>query len=57
MLGHNDMITFYQNIFNMHQHHGYSIQEVENMVIYELEIFNAMIIQYIKDKELLEKNN
>jgi len=50
------MVNFYHNIFNMVQHHGYRIEEVENMVIYELDIYNTLLIQYIKDKELAEQS-
>jgi hypothetical protein len=38
-------------------HHKYSIEDVENMVIYELDLYSALIKKYIEDKEREEFRN
>jgi len=33
------------------QHHNYSLQELENMIPWEREIYVSLLIQYLKEKE------
>lgn len=51
MLGHNNLKNYYKLIFNMAQHHGYSITELENMVPFELELYSSMVIEYLEQKK------
>ncbi|MCX6783450.1 MAG: hypothetical protein NTZ20_05730 [Candidatus Levybacteria bacterium] len=37
-------------------HHKYSIQDIENMIIYELELYSSLIKQYKEEKEREEAN-
>lgn len=39
----------------MAQHHGYSISDIENLIVYEFDIYVAMLEQYLKDKQLEEQ--
>lgn len=55
MLSHNNLGNFYRNIFNMAQHHGYSISDIENLIVYEFDIYVAMLEQYLKEKQLEEQ--
>ena len=52
MLGHNNLSNYYTLIFNMAQHHGYSITELENMLPFELEIYSQMLINFIETQKL-----
>lgn len=36
----------------MAQHHGYRIPEIENLIIYEFDVYVTMLEQYLKQKEL-----
>tara|TARA_R100001591_G_scaffold26658_2_gene36860 strand:+ start:882 stop:1031 length:150 start_codon:yes stop_codon:yes gene_type:complete len=37
------------------QHHNYSLQELENMIPWEREVYVGLLIQYLKEKEEREK--
>lgn len=50
-MGHNNLKNYYKLIFNMAQHHGYSITELENMVPFELELYSSMVIEYLEQKK------
>lgn len=40
----------------MAQHHNYSIQEIENLIPFERDIYVEMLLQYLKEeKERREK--
>ena len=36
----------------MTQHHGYRISDIENMIVYEFDVYVTMLEQYLKQKEL-----
>ena len=38
-------------------HHKYSIKDVEDMIVYELELYSSLIKKYIDDKEREENKN
>lgn len=52
MLSHNNLGNYYKNVFNMAQHHGYRIPEIENLIVYEFDVYVTMLEQYLKQKEL-----
>jgi hypothetical protein len=52
MLSHNNLSNYYRNIFALTQHHGYKISDVENMIIYELDIFSTLIAQFVKEQQM-----
>ena len=37
------------------QHHKYSITELENMIPWEKDIYVALLVQYIEDENLKQK--
>ena len=37
------------------QHHKYSLEEIENMLPWEREIYVGLLMQYIKDEKEKEK--
>jgi len=51
LLGHNDLKNYYKLIFNMAQHHGYSISDIENMIPFELDLYSNMLIDYLDKKK------
>jgi len=56
MLSHTSLENHYHTIFGMIQHHKYSINELENLVPYELDIYFNFLIEYIKEQEEKNKN-
>ena len=51
LLAHNNLKNYYKLIFNMAQHHGYSITDLENLIPYELEIYSSMLIDHLERKK------
>ena len=35
----------------MAQHHGYSINDLENMIPFEIELYSSMLIDYLEQKK------
>lgn len=56
MLSHTSLENHYHTIFGMIQHHKYSIDELENLVPYELDIYFNFLVEYIKDQDEKNKN-
>lgn len=51
MLSHIDLITYYENIFSMAQHHKYSIREIEDLIPFERDIYVDLLLNWIKEKD------
>ncbi len=49
-LSHESLSDFYQSNFNMMQHHGYSLNELEDMMPWEREIYITLLRNYIKEE-------
>lgn len=56
MLNHTSLENHYHTIFGLVQHHKYSIDELENLLPYELDIYVAFLIEYIKKRDEAAKN-
>ncbi len=57
MLSHNSVSNYYFLIFNMAQHHNYSIEELENLMPYELEIYSGMLLDYLEKQKEANRAN
>jgi hypothetical protein len=56
MLAHISLSDYYRMIFIMSRHHEFSIDELENTIPYERDIYFAMVVEYVKRmKESQEK--
>jgi hypothetical protein len=44
-------MIYYQKIFGMAQHHKYQVDDLENMIPYEFDIYFDMLIEHIKKQE------
>ncbi len=53
-----DLGEYYQQIFSMANHHGYSIKELESMIPWERGIYVDLLIKHIEDenKKIEERN-
>jgi hypothetical protein len=47
VLSHTSLGDYYQIIFAMAQHHNWSLNEIENMLPYERELYFGMIVDFI----------
>jgi len=45
-----DLISYYQLVFNLKQQHNWSIDEIENMIPWEREIYVTLLKQYIEEE-------
>ena len=50
-MGHNNLKNYYKLIFNMAQHHGYNISDLENMIPFEMELYSSMLVDYLEKKK------
>ena len=50
-LSHASLAGYYKTIFSMAQHHKYSINEIENLIPFERDIYVEMLVDYIKQLE------
>tara|TARA_Y100001973_G_scaffold91753_1_gene140754 strand:- start:515 stop:688 length:174 start_codon:yes stop_codon:yes gene_type:complete len=56
MLAHISLSDYYRMIFIMSRHHEFSIDELEDTIPYERDIYFAMVVEYVKRmKESQEK--
>lgn len=54
-LCHDDLHNFYKMNFALMQYHKYSLEDLENMIPFEREIYTAMLIKFLEEeKERLE---
>tara|TARA_R100001509_G_C4755707_1_gene177938 strand:- start:299 stop:484 length:186 start_codon:yes stop_codon:yes gene_type:complete len=56
MLAHTSASNYYYLTFSMAQHHGYTLNDLENMMPFELEIYVSQLIQYIKTQQQEAEN-
>ena len=55
-LSHESVLNYYNTNFQLMQHHNYSLEELENMMPWEREIYMGLLINYIaKENEKLNK--
>jgi hypothetical protein len=43
--------NYYQTVFAFKQHHGYAIQEIEELPVFERDIYLDMINEYVAQRE------
>jgi hypothetical protein len=48
-------VNYYTTVFALAQHHKYSIDEIENLMPYERDIYVDMLITYLNEKKEAEK--
>lgn len=48
MLHHDTLANYYQVLFTMKQHHHWSIQEIENLLPWEKQIYQTMLQREIE---------
>ena len=50
------MEMYYKTNFGLMQHHKYSLEEIENMMPWEREVYISLLAQYVKEEnERIEK--
>ena len=45
-----DLVNYYTLVFNMKQQHSWSIEEIENMIPWEREIYVTLLRQFIEEE-------
>jgi len=56
-LCHNDLGAYYQVNFMLMQHHKYSLEELENLIPWEREVYIQMLTAHLKkERERVGKN-
>ena len=56
MLSHDSLENYYKTNFAMMQHHKYSLEEIENMLPWEREIYIGLLTKFLEEeKEKVKK--
>ena len=50
-LGSESLVNYYQTNFNLMQHHKYSLNEVENMMTWEREIYIILLLKHLEEEK------
>lgn len=50
LLCHDNLANFYKMNFAMMQYHKYSLDDIDNMIPFEREVYIGMLIQYIQEE-------
>jgi hypothetical protein len=56
-MAHVDLASYYKTNFALIQHHKYSLNELENMIPWEREIYIGLLHQYIEEENLKNSSN
>ena len=52
------MVGYYENNFALVQHHNWSLEEIENLMPWERDVYTTLLIQHLKEeKERLDQEN
>jgi hypothetical protein len=55
-LAHDSLYNYYKTNFALMQYHKYSLQDIENMIPFEREVYVTMLMQYLEEeKQRLQK--
>ena len=49
-MGHDSLINYYKTNFALMQHHKYSLDDLENMIPFERDIYIMLLSQHIEDE-------
>lgn len=55
-MNHNTLENYYRTIFAMSQHHKYTISDLENLVVFERDLYVEMLADYLKEVEERQRN-
>ena len=56
MLAHTSASNYYYVTFSLAQHHGYSLNDLENLLPSELELYVQLLVDYIKQQQQEAEN-
>jgi len=51
MLSHTNLTIYYNKMFGMVQHHKYTINDIENLMPFERDLYYDLLVEYIKKEE------
>ena len=51
-MAHEDLASYYKINFALMQHHKYSLTELENMILWERDIYLSLLQNYIEEENL-----
>ena len=59
ILSHDSLENYYKTNFAMMQHHKYSLEEIEDMMPWEREIYVGLLMKFIEEENerVKEQNN
>ena len=52
---HNNLIAYYEKVFALKQYHNWSLDEIEQMMPWELDVMTSFLNNYLELQELQRK--
>jgi hypothetical protein len=52
---HNNLLSYYENIFAFKQFHGWNIDEIESLLPWELDVVMSLITNLIEQRKLEQR--
>jgi hypothetical protein len=52
---HNNLIAYYEKLFAFKQYHNWSIQEIEDLIPWELDVMSSFLNNYLELQEMQRK--
>jgi hypothetical protein len=52
---HNNLIAYYEKLFAFKQYHNWSIQEIEDLIPWELDVMSTFLNNYLELQEMQRK--
>ena len=43
-----DMVAYYETNFAMVNHHGWSLEEIENLMPWERDVYSTLLVNYLR---------
>ena len=56
-LSHEGLVNYYNTNFQMMQHHKYSLNELEDMMPWEREIYIKLLLNHLEEEDERNKQN
>lgn len=50
-MSHNTLENYYKSIFSLVQHHKYTITELENLIVFERDLYMDLLINHMREQE------
>jgi hypothetical protein len=51
MMSHETLMNYYKTNFSLMQHHKYALDDIENMLPFERDVYVALLLQHLEEEK------